>query len=108
MNLKEQILKAVDSPVEALEIPEWGVTVYLKSMSVGERLKFRELLKADESDEAELLVLALSDEQGKPLFTKADIPELRKKNSKVTDAVLHRWLEINGLTLKSSEEAEKK
>jgi hypothetical protein len=43
-NLKQTILEASDLKREAVEVPEWGVTVYVSMMSAGERSAFHGLV----------------------------------------------------------------
>jgi hypothetical protein len=105
MNLREKILQAKEA-LEPLEVPEWGgITVYLQGLTVNDRQKIRE--QGETVDVAALLCQAVRDETGKRLFTEEDIPALREKNAALLDRILLRWYELNGLTAKAVEEAEK-
>ena len=51
MSLRDQIAKAKDITLERIAIPEWGITVGVKSLSVGEREEYQAgMMKALQSD----------------------------------------------------------
>lgn len=92
---REKILGAVDYKIETIEVPEWGGTVSVKSLSgkgrdafEGSRLRFKENNKVEmvyENTRARLLSMTLCDVAGKLLFTEEDIEVLGEKNAAVLD-----------------------
>jgi len=97
---------------EAVEVPEWGGTVYIKRMTAGERDQFEQLVGENRdiktfSARAALLVYVLCDEAGVRLFdwgTEAQIGEL---DGVAVDRVFRRAAKVNGLAGDAVEQAEK-
>lgn len=103
----EMILAATDikSKVEAVEVPEWGGTVYLRIMTAGERDAHEiEWMVAKEkgggvSDfRTKMLVRCLCDAEGKRLFSDAQIEGLKQKSGEVVDRLWKKSMVVNGLT----------
>jgi hypothetical protein len=82
---KLQILAANDRRLEAVEVPEWGGTVYLKTLSVGEGLALEAAIHPDEPDKTVGVYLSytLADEDGKLLFEPGDFEALYTKSPQV-------------------------
>lgn len=115
MSLKEKIIAAKDYDSEIHEVPEWGVTVELRSMMAKTRnqisMKFLDE-KGNVSDSAalamEVLVASLFDpETGEPIFELSEVEELNKKSGRVIDPLLMAAMSINGFGKDSVKEAEK-
>lgn len=83
MGMRDLILSADDLKREPLEVPEWGVTIFVRVMSGSERDRFEAAhLKAPEKDfRARLAVACVCDEAGAPVFTADDVPALGAKSS---------------------------
>lgn len=64
--------------VRSLEVPEWGVTIYAKNLSLEDKAKW---LKRAQEDTTDYMVYAVIygavDGDGKPLFDLSDKPKLR-------------------------------
>jgi hypothetical protein len=82
-------IKAADKPtLTPVEVPEWGLTVYLKQMTVGERDSFEQEMsqrvKGSQLDNprSRFLVRVLCDEHGKPLCSVDEFAELASLGSK--------------------------
>jgi len=88
---KDTILKAADSKIEKLEVPEWGGHIFLKNMTGGERDAF-------------VLVRCICDEEGNTVFTKKDIDALGKKSAKALDRCFAAAQKLNGLSAEDVEE----
>jgi hypothetical protein len=109
---KNQILAAKDEVVKTISVPEWGGEVCIRAMSVGERDRYenefiRNKDKGVENFRTKFLAACLCDEDGKRLFTEADIPELSKKSIKVMNRVWHEAMSHNALTNDDVEEIAK-
>jgi hypothetical protein len=108
--LREQILAVDDIKIEPVDVPEWGVSVWVRSWTGRERDMFesehRDL--RDEDYRARLVVSTACDEAGQLLFTRQDIPALAKKNAKALDRLSMAAISVNRITPEDVEELEKK
>lgn len=105
------------------EVPEWGVTVYVKSWSGKERAEFWKLAKefqkrlkdrgetddplTDSEMHAEICVRGLVDESGSAIFNGEGVEILTGKNSQIVKEIADEILEHNGLGKSAQERAEK-
>lgn len=95
---KEQILAANDRVLKEVKVPEWGGSVWVRSLDVPEQISFEEECGATEGTEHATLVSLsfwMSDAKGNRLFTLEDIKGLRKKNSVVIARVFRAGLDLN-------------
>lgn len=92
-----QILAANDVKVEAVEVPEWGGTVYVKTLRGTDRDLFEESLskEKDKPFRCRFLVMTLSDEKGNLLFKPDQIAALGEKSSLVLNRVFDKAWEVN-------------
>lgn len=110
---KEQILQADDLKTIDLNVPEWGGSVRIRTMTGEARQQFQEAINAPKGKlpknvmEA-LLVSCLVDDAGGQLFSAEDIEALSRKNSSVLQRVWEAAAELNGLTERSIKDIEKK
>jgi len=106
---RDAILDANDLPVVRVPIPEWGGTVFIRTMTGGERDQFEAEWKKNPTDDirARLAVATLCDAEGTLLFTPADVPLLSKKSSKALDRIFAASTAHSGLTDKDVEELRK-
>lgn len=103
---REAILAKQDILTKDVEVPEWGGTVRVRSMTVAERNEFAK--KDNDLGLSVWLVALLSiDEKGVRLFRDEDVEALQKKNPVPFDRVLHTALSLNGVTKEKIDEAEK-
>ena len=99
MNLRDQILKAVDQTNTAFEVEEWGTTIYLKTMNVKDRLEFKKYTEENDTPSSAYFIAMLTvDENGNQVFTEDDIEALEQKNAVLMDKIVMKALEVNGLT----------
>jgi hypothetical protein len=111
--LKDQIFKAQDAKVEPVEVPEWGVTLYVKTLSGSDRAKLRtisdHLGKVGRESEADthLLILSACDQQGNRVFNENDFAALNEKNASIITKVAVAALKVNGLGADAVEDAKK-
>lgn len=111
--LRERILAADDRPVEPVPVPEWDCTVYLRTLSAGERERWEEQAREGggartrHEIRASLVVLAACDEDGKPIFTPADVPALCGKSARAVMRLFDRALKLNDFSGEDVERLEK-
>lgn len=100
---REAILAAQDVKVEEHDVPEWGGAVWLKVMSGADRESYEAPLVAAKEGEtpphvrANLLARTLCGEDGKTLFSPADIELLEQKNSEVLNRLFLAAAKLNRL-----------
>jgi len=109
---KDAILNAQDRQIEKVPVPEWGGEVCVRSLSGAERDAF----EAGCSDgkgrmtldnfRARLLVRAVCDENGAPLFNPKgeDLIRLGQKSAKAMDRVFAKAKELSGFSKDDIEE----
>lgn len=97
MNLREVILSANDCPLQSVNVPEWGVDIFLRPLNGRNRAKLVKMAGKEESLYGFALVASAADEAGNALFTEADIPKLEEKNGAVLDRLGRLIVEMNGL-----------
>ena len=110
---KEAILTADDLKRECVKVPEWGGDVWIAVLPGTEREKFEARI-AEASGKmgitgvlAYLLIAAIRDDDGQPLFTEADIPQLAGKSGAVLMRLTEKAMKINGLLPADVEELAK-
>ena len=112
----EAILASADLPTEAVEVPEWGGTVYVRTMNGTDRDAFEASMidtkkPADGTKptgnlrniRARLCVLTACDENGKRLFRDDQADALGAKSSKALDRIFEVAQRLNGLGAKDVE-----
>jgi hypothetical protein len=116
MDLREKILQAKDLKAVALNIPEWGVDVFIKPFSGLDRMVYQEKIASfletkNISDYmasmAHLLILAIVDGAGKPIFQESDAEALQEKSNVVIERIAKKVLAMNGLSSDAEDDAEK-
>ena len=105
----ETILAAKDQTIEKLAIPEWGGHVFVRNMSALERDKYEQahLTKKLANYRATIAACSVCDEEGKLLFSSANIAELAKKSAKPLDRIFEVSMRLSGISEKDIEELEK-
>jgi len=114
---RDQILGSTDQRIVAVEVPEWGGTVHVRTMTGRERdewecslivdLEARTFEHRRDNLRSRLLVRVLCDATGKPLFTAADIAALGEKSGTALDRVYATAATVNRLSRSDIEELEK-
>jgi len=118
---RDEIINIKDCKVTAVEIPEWGGTVYLRKWTGKDRSFFLSKSICESDDGAgvnwdtlfdnQVLVVALSlcDENGAKLFTTSteDLEILSSKDGNVIQMLYQKSLLLNGLAKESIEGAAK-
>ena len=85
--MRDLILNAQDRQLKPVEVPEWGVTVYLRQLSVGDRLALFDVLSDEQNANKILYVYAIiftvCDSSGQRIFTVEDYESIVQKNADV-------------------------
>lgn len=100
-----QILAASDIKTKPVDVPEWGGTVYVKTISGTERDRFENLLNKDRDGfRVKFVVTAACDESGKPLFTQEQVTALSEKSGVAINRVFDAAWEVNYFSTEKVEE----
>ena len=107
---REAILKASDLKTQDVNVPEWGGSVRVSCMTGAARDAWEQSLvkggKATlENVRANLVAATVVGEDGKPLFTSADVAELGSKSAAALDRVCKAAQKLNRLTDSDLEDA---
>lgn len=101
---RDQIIQAQDIHIEEVQVPEWGGSVHVKGMNGLERDRFEQTwLRAKSSDgdganlSALIVCMCACDEDGKPLFTSADIPMIARKSAAGLERITSVASRLSGL-----------
>ena len=111
--ISDLVAQAQDIETEDVEIPRWGVTVRVQSMSGVDRAKYiQNLVAAQEEDspdllselDAQLVVACTFDpETDEPAFLVSDIPMLMSKAGDILGALSIKAQRLSGLDGKAEE-----
>lgn len=116
---KDAILKADDLSFEVVEVKEWGGSVRVRMMTAGERDEFEAAIydfdiTSDDKDakvkikrenyRAELLIRTVCDENGKLLFSKADMKALSAKGVKPIQKIFDVASKLNAISAEDEDE----
>lgn len=104
---KDQILEANDLRTETVDVPGWGGSVLVRSMTGTERDAFEASMIAVSPDgsrkpnmtnmRAKLVALTVVDEAGKLVFEVSDVDRLARKSATALERVFAAAQRINGL-----------
>lgn len=104
-SLRDIIFGAEDIKKEKLYIPEWGVDVYVKTMSAGEKESFEGMFidesgkrKDVDSIRATLAVLTCVDAKGNKVFERGDEERLKDKSASALTRIANVAQRLNALT----------
>lgn len=106
---RDQILKQTKSKMKEINVPEWGGSVFIKVMSVGERDRYENEWQharghgGYQNFSTKFLIRCICEEDGTLLFTDADIEKLKNLPA---DAMRHLWDEAMSLNKLKSEDVE--
>jgi hypothetical protein len=100
---KNTILNADDLPGEVVNVPEWGGSIKVRSMTAKEREDFSAGLRDKDGNvvtaswKARLVALTVVDENGARIFADADADALAGKSALVIERLSEVALRLNGL-----------
>lgn len=110
---KDEILQADDIRKEEVKVPEWGGSVWVKTMSGKERDQFEAGIISGKGQRdlrnlrAKIVSVSVVDESGKRLFSSEDALGLGDKSAKALDRVFSVAQRLSGLTPQDVEELTK-
>lgn len=109
---KQQILEADDLGLLEVSVPEWGGSVYIRVMSVGERDAYENdwlvnKSKGVDNFRAKFVQKVLCNEKGELLFTREEVDQLAKKSAKVMSTLWEAAMKHNKLSESDVEELAK-
>jgi len=113
VSIRDKIAAVEDITSESVTIPEWGVTVEVRSMTAGARGEMlADCLKDGEMDVKALtpaLVIGstFDPETGEPVFTRADVQFIEAKNSAAVDRIAAVAMRLSGLEEDAKDKAGK-
>ena len=117
---RDDILNAQDQETEDIEVPQWGGSVTIRSLTGTERDKYEASLVSYQRDDqgrpqvksieldnlrARLISLVAIDEKGARLFTTADVLTLGEKNANALDLLFQAAQTLSRLTAPAIEAA---
>ena len=101
---KSEILAALKrAKVEELDIPDLGLTIFIRVIKAGERDAFESSLvdakgRPNVRDvRARFAALVISDADGNPIFNVPEVAELTKGNAKALDRIWEKAKTLNGM-----------
>jgi hypothetical protein len=110
----DQILGADDLVYEDVEVPEWGGSIRIRTMTAAARDTYEaSIMEVDEfgnvsskvdNMRAKLVARCAIDEDGKPLFSEAQIAELGQKSAKALQTCFNVAARLNAVTDSDIEE----
>lgn len=100
---KDEILKSTDLKTMEVDVPEWGGTVMVSTMSGSARDRFEASIVGKnggmntQNIRAKLVASTLVDEKGNLMFSDEDIIKLGKKSCKALDRIFEAAQKLNGI-----------
>jgi hypothetical protein len=104
---RDDILQAPDLMTEEIEVPEWGGTVRVRGLTGTERDQFensvvemrgKKVQVEMHNIRAKLAALSIVDENGRRLFSDADVEALGGKSASALDRVFSAAQRLSGLS----------
>jgi hypothetical protein len=98
---RDAILSAEPTlPHVDVEVPEWGGTIRLRSMTAGERDRWEadQLASPNADVRARLVAACACDDSGAPLFAKADVARLSAQSARVMGRLFDAALALNRIS----------
>jgi hypothetical protein len=104
-SLREQIKAAQDIQVKELAVPEWSVTVWVKTLTALEYQRLSRILGGDDDMiRIKTVMAACIDEKGKPIFQPGDETWLAEKGMPAIRRVSDLAFQLNAYTPTALEE----
>lgn len=111
MNLRDQIAAAKDTQLVPVEVPEWGCQIFIRELSLGDRLRLWDAI-ADEANKDKIhhvytVIFCVTDEAGTPVFSLDDYDLVASKNHDVILRLGKHAAEVNKLLAGAVDDAKK-
>jgi hypothetical protein len=113
---KEQILEVKDLVIETVSVPEWGGEVLVRGMTGADRDKFEASIVQMRNQKtnfnmvnirAKLASMTICDDQGKKIFSEADIKDLSGKSASALQRIFTVAQRLSGIGEEDVEELTK-
>lgn len=109
MDLKNAILQASDLKVKEIEVPEWHLSIFIRTFSgrvrdavdkfIASKIDTKTGALTDPTGiRSFVLVHSLCDEKGRLIFSIDDIPDLEEKDAGVLQSLFEQAQELNGMS----------
>lgn len=102
-----------DMRVRRMAVPEWNTEVFLRRFSVADHKVIAQASPKELSDidsgvdfNMKVVLLAVSDEQGEPILTEAEVPLLMARDSLVVRRLVREALIFNQMRKREEDEPE--
>jgi hypothetical protein len=104
---KDQILRAVDTEYETVDVPEWGGKVRVKTLTGDERDGYEQSLIDQRGNvtapklagaQARLCALSIVDDDGERLFSDSDVKALGAKSAQALNRVFDVAVRLSRMT----------
>jgi hypothetical protein len=112
MDIREKVFAADDIGTELVPVPEWGVEVLVRGLTLGQR---NDALTQSRGEDGAvnlstyyaliIIATALDPASGKPVFRDDDAENLLAKSSNPADNLAKKALALSGLTEKGDVQA---
>lgn len=103
----EAILAAEDIKTVDVNVPEWGGTVRLRTLTGEEAMRFAESVTGENRSESAVRIVGLCaiKDDGTPLFTEEQLTQLKQKSLRAIMRLQREAMTINGFTEEEAEAA---
>ena len=104
---RDDILLCTDEKFKDVEVPEWGGTVRVRSLTGLQRSQLLSAMSENAATEdwiERLVAACICNEKGGPLFSQDDVKLLKEKNSAALNRVFDAADNLNGISGKQVEE----
>lgn len=107
--LRERILGFEDRKPIVVEVPEWGgIRINIAPLSSADRIRYREEANAEGANwQAIAVAWCAVEDDGKPIFTPADVAALAQKNGIAIERLYLAAVKLNRLSPEAVEEERK-
>jgi len=101
--LRERILSKEDLSKEKVQVPEWEVTLYVKTLKGFERDAFEASIQSQKGKvnlrglKARFVILTTVDESGAQVFEQNDLSALNQKSCRALDRLWQAGAKLNGM-----------
>jgi hypothetical protein len=104
---KLDILKVKELKRELVNVPEWGGDVWVQEMTGVQRDRFDTWVvekKETGGMRLRIVIATVVDEEGKPMFSDIDIPDLASKSGKAIERLSDVGMRLSGMTEEAKKE----
>lgn len=111
MSLRDRILAADDIGTELLEVPQWGVTIEVRTMSAGKRSRMLQTcslgdgtVDLDQLYPMIIIACVFDPETGDQVFSEIDIAALKEKSASSIEFVAQKAMSMSGMSASAIDE----